>query len=599
MQLQLCDGVKQSWLDRQAAFLFMLALVFLYRPIMSAGFFDWAGITIFSQGLFVLLALSLILFRWETLRRTLLNTDWCTKICAGLFLVLGLMHWLAGGHYRPEYLGLSLFWCVIPMFGAVYRNDLERKLPTALGFFWLANVIVCIWTESTGNNMFGITGNWNWSAILMLISFPFALRCIPQYCKGRNIYLTLMWIVTLVLMVYLQSRAMMFSAVAAGAFWIFLKFRKARICLVAAALLLIVAGAVVTTRVYPEQTQGFLKNEIRTEIWKGTVDMIKDVPSGVGVVTFENTYIPYRTIEYFKHHHAALRDNHPHNEILYIAATLGIWTAAAFILWIIIALIKAVREYDTGTMSRKRVLFLLCFIAILCNSMLDITFHVWPIGILGLLFFGMFAFPGKRVTQEVSAGPANRIGKTVFYLTLLLALTNLIGTFCWEASHHAVRKMNTPEAKDYAQKAMLFAPEIPNLIYRSAMEMSMRDKDFSLELAERMEASPWKDYAHIHGLKAQLYAMKGENEKAAEEYKLDGANYPLQILPYWGLLMAYGRMGREDLFPPVIEELQRRIKARNLTPEQINAIHQNPEYDLHPERIGKKEIRRPIWEPPF
>ena len=109
----------------------------------------------------------------------------------------------------------------------------------------------------------------------------------------------------------------------------------------------------------------------------------------------------------------------------------------------------------------------------------------------------------------------------------------------------------------------------------------------------------WKDYAHIHGLKAQLYAMKGENEKAAEEYKLDGANYPLQILPYWGLLMAYGRMGREDLFPPVIEELQRRIKARNLTPEQINAIHQNPEYDLHPERIGKKEIRRPIWEPPF
>ncbi|MBE6405917.1 MAG: hypothetical protein E7040_07845 [Lentisphaerae bacterium] len=599
MQLQLCDGVKKSWLDRKAAFLFMIALVFLYRPIMSAGFIDWAGITIFSQGLFVLLALSLILFRWETLRQTLLNTDWCSKICAGLFLILGFMHWLAGGYYRPEHLGVSIFWCVIPMFGAVYRNDLERKLPTVLGFFWLANVIVCIWTETVRAGMHGITGNWNWSALLMLISFPFALRCVPQYCKGRNVYLALMWIVTLVLMVYLQSRAMVISAVAAGAFWCFLKFRKARIGLAAAALLLIVAGWFVATRVYPQRTQAFLKNEIRTEIWKGTVDMIKDVPSGVGVVTFENTYIPYRTIEYFKHPHAAPRDPHPHNELLYIAATLGIWTAAAFVLWIIMALIGAVREYDSGTMSRKRFLFLLGFIAILCNSMLDLTLQVWPVGILGLLFFGMFAFPGKRVVQCASAGPANLIGKTAFFLTILLALANLVGTFCWEASHNAIKRKNTPEAKDYAKTALLFAPEIPNLIYRSAMDMSRRDMDFALELAARMEESPWKDYAHIHGMKAQIYALKGEDEKAVGEYQLEGANYPLQILPYYGLLMAYGRMGREDLFPPVIQELQQRIKARNLTPEQVLAIHQNPEYDLHPERIGRKHTPRSSWKPPF
>ena len=188
MQLQLCDGVKKSWLDRNAALIFIAALVFLYRPIMSAGFMTWAGINIFSQGLFVLLALDFILLRWETFRGILINTGWTEKICAGVLLGMGFLHWLIGGYYRPEYLGLSIYWTVIPIFAIVYRNDLERKLPTALGFFWLVNVIVCICTETAGNEMFGITGNWNWSALLMLVTFPFAVRCVPPSLRWQEIY---------------------------------------------------------------------------------------------------------------------------------------------------------------------------------------------------------------------------------------------------------------------------------------------------------------------------------------------------------------------------------------------------------------------------
>ena len=62
--------------------------------------------------------------------------------------------------------------------------------------------------------------------------------------------------------------------------------------------------------------------------------------------------------------------------------------------------------------------------------------------------------------------------------------------------------------------------------------------------------------------------------------------------------MAYGRMGREDLFPPVLEELQRRIAERNLTPEQIKAIHKTPKYDLQPHKIGQPERKRPRWQLP-
>ena len=599
MQLQLCDGVKKSWIDRNAALIFIAALVFLYRPIMSAGFTTWAGITFFSQGLFVLLAMDLILLRWETFRGLLLNTSWTAKVCSGVLLAMGFLHWLIGGFYRPEHLGISIYWCIIPIFGAVYRNDLERKLPAALGFLWLANVIVCIWTETDRAEMHGITGNWNWSSILMLVTFPFALRCVPRNCKGRKIYLVLMTIITLVLMAFLQSRAVVLSAVAGAGFWAFLKYRKLRIPLATLLAVLIAAGGFAAFKVFPERTQAFLKSELRVELWKSTVRMIKDGPIGSGVVTFENTFIPYRTIEYFKHHHAALRDPHPHNELLYLAASLGVIAAVAFALWIIFMLVKAVQEYDKGFMSRKRVLFLLCFIMIFCNSMLDMTLQVWPVGILGLLFFGMFAFPGKRVNEESTDVPANRIGKFLFIFTAFLALANMIGTFCWDASHNAALRMNTPEAKQYAKKALIFAPEVPLQVYRSAMDMSSRDREFSMELVDHMMQTPWKDFVHIHGLKAQLLALKGEDEKAVQEYWLDAQCYPLQILPCFGILMAYGRMGREDLFFPIVVEFERRKRLRNLTREQVKAIYMRPEYDLHPERIGQKYEKRKKWHLPF
>lgn len=600
MRLQLCDGVKNSWLERSAALIFITALFFLYRPIMAAGFFRWAGITVFTEGLFVFLAMGAILFRWETLRSSLRNTNLLVKICLAVLLGFGLLHWAVGRYYHPEFLGLSLYWGILPLFGLVYRNDLERKLPAVLGAFWLCNVIVCIWVESATGEMFGLTGNWNWSAMLMLVTFPFALRCVPLDCKGRKLYLILMWVVTLVLMRYLQSRAMVLSAAVAGAFWVFLKYRKYRIPMAIAAVVLLIGAGFAAWKVFPERTQAFCDREIRIELWKGTVEMIKDCPLGVGAASFENSFISYRSEKYFKNPHCAIRDNHPHNEILFLASTLGVSAALAFVILIVAALVGAVKEYDAGMMSRKRLLFLLSFIAILCSSMLDLTLHVWPLGILGLLYFGMFAFPGKRVPEKVCDGPANRIGKTVFVLTLLMAAANLVGTFCWEASHECIRRMNIPQAKNYAKTAHVLAPHFPNLVYRTANEMLSRDQGYALELAESFQETPWADYAHIHGLKSLLYAQKGDYLMAIEESLLEAEIFPLQIRPIVDVYYNYARSGHLD--PEVSNRLSReyaaRIKKRNLTNEQVKAILQNPEYDMHPERIGKT-IDKPIpWDLP-
>lgn len=589
MRLQLCDGIKERWFEQRAALIFLTALLFLFRPIMAAGFMTWAGITIFTEGLFVLLAAGFILFRWETFLNLLKNTSWSVKICAGFLLASGVIHWLIGGYYRPEYLGLSLLWVTIPAFAAVYRNDLERKLPVFLGIFWLFNVIICCLSESLIGVMFGITGNWNWSATLMAVSLPFALRCVPLHCKGRKIYLAVICLITLFLLYYLQSRALVVSVAVTGAFWLFLKFRKFRIPMFAAAVISVAIAGFFAFRVFPEQTNNFLKREIRVEIWKGTLNMIKAYPAGAGVVTFENSFIPFRTEEYFKNKHCSIRDDHPHNEFLYLAATLGVGAAAAFAFWIFMTLWNVVREYDSGMMSRKRVLFLLCFLLIFCGGMLDLSFHVWPIGILGLLFFGMFAFPGERVPELLSEGPANRIGRTVFLFTVVLGIVNFVGTFCWEASHLAIGRMNIPAAKRYAKTALVLTPEIPNLVYRSANEMLSRDSEFSMELVERLQQSPWKDYAHIHGLKSMLYRQMKQYENAIQESLLDAQHFPLLVRPIMDVAVLYGDLGirEKEAYQRLNSELQSRIQKRNLTPAQLREIYRNPEYDMHPERIGE------------
>ena len=94
---------------------------------MAAGFFSWAGLTILTEGLYVLLAMNLLLFRWNDLCGTLRNTGKMIKLCCGVVLISGLLHWIVGGFYRPEYLGLSLAWGILPVFGAVFRDELKQR----------------------------------------------------------------------------------------------------------------------------------------------------------------------------------------------------------------------------------------------------------------------------------------------------------------------------------------------------------------------------------------------------------------------------------------------------------------------------------------
>ena len=601
MRLQVCDFINCFEKQQKAALIFLTALIFFHRPVMAAGFFSWAGITLFTEGLYIVFALGLLLLRWETLRQCLLRSSVPVKISFTVLFLSGFLHWIASGFYRLEYLGLALAWSVLPLMGAVYRKELEKQLPVFLCCFWILNVLVCFGNfiflskapgEFFSRTAFGLTGNWNWSAILLLISTPFSVLFFTAKTKYKKTVFVLTVGLSLFLLYMLQSRAAVLSLFAAGLFFFFLKYRKIRIFMTGSVLFLLVAGISGAFCLFPEQTERFLNGEIRLEIWKGVLDMLKDLPAGVGAVTFENSFIPYKTVEYFLNPHCAIRTTHPHNEALYLAAALGLPALGAAITWLTVSLCAAVKEYDSGKMNRTRFLFLLVFIALLVNGMFDITFHAWPTGVIAFLSAGLFAFPERNRSTELPERvnlPAFRIGTAVILFSILAAGINFAGTFFWEASHAAFVKRDDPSALSYAKKAKLLAPEFIDLIYRSATEISSRDRTFALELSERIQKSPWNDFAHIHGLNARIYALSGNDEKAIPEYLMDAQCYPLQILPYIGAGMSYGRLGRTDMVKIMDQKIRELVKFRKLTPSDVHAIMRNPGYDMHPERIPQKK----------
>ena len=89
-----------------------------------------------------------------------------------------------------------------------------------------------------------------------------------------------------------------------------------------------------------------------------------------------------------------------------------------------------------------------------------------------------------------------------------------------------------------------------------------------------------------------------QDDKAIPEYVMEAQCYPLHILPYFGIMMAYGRLGQVEMIPVVSKKIEDLKTFRKLSLEQISAIHKNPEYDMHPERIGKPQVKRGSWEIP-
>lgn len=574
-------------------FLFLTAVVFLHRPAMLGGYFSNA-VTIFPRWDLALLAGAFLLLQWERLFRVLKSLSALDKACVLILLVSALGHFFFSGYCSLESLGLNLVFLTVPLFACLNKTLFLRILPWFMSLFWVLTCLACLTQKLRGIAGVGITGNWNWNAMLLLITAPFVVllifRCLCRKGKLAAVLCSLP-VVALTLFLFLKNGSRAAGLGLASALFLLvclsLNPERRRIFLTAFGILIAAGAALLVTR-YSAKIDSFMAGEIRPAIWESTLRLIGDHPLGVGAESFEDQYIPYKTADYFLHKFASPRTIHPHNELLNIAALLGI---PALLAWCILTgkgMFRFLRRYRHASVELKILFF--CLIAMLVHAMLDLIFFSWPQDMLGFVFAGIFWAPRMLVCEpRVKFRCIPRIAGGIAVAGVVLSgLNNFRATWNFEQSLEASRRKDFTGAQKYALAGADLSRSFPEHLYRCAERALLFDRNYplALKLAERMEGTPYRNFSRIHMMKAMALAFLGRDEESAMEYERECRNYPYLILPRIGMMTCYGRLGKTERIPAIEKELAELMKLRGLSPADVRKIMQYPECDLNQHKLN-------------
>lgn len=560
---------------------FLLIALLLYRPAMLIGNYGNAT-SLFPRWELALLAGALILFQWKRLVPMLKSVSKWTLLALAALLLSALAHFFVNGYRTLESLGLNLAFLTIPLFAALNRKEMREKLPVFFALLWTLDILLTLGQHLAGKPLGGIPGNWNWNAALILVTTPFALLFPARKFKGnRKLLIPLLGLPVLLsaaLFCACGSRAAALGLLGAGYAALLMHWTGTkRKILLYLPLALLLAEAVHLSTAGSAFPETFLRNEIRPSIWESTLALIADHPLGVGAESFELRFAPYRTAEYFLHRHMAWRTIHPHNELLNIAACLGIPALLAWIFLTVKGAALFLRRWKFERTEEK--LFFLAFLALLIHGMLDLTFFAWPLDVFALLLTGYFWAPVMRCAEPNRK--FERIPQAIGALALCGIVLSAWINFRATADYHSARTANPGLAARRENRAAQLTTAFPEQLYQAIESALMRRSDpkHALVLAKHFENTPYRNISRIHGLKALALAMSGRDEEALKEYRLDSANFPYLTLPYIGQITCLGRLGRTTEIPAVEQKLYEIMKIRGLSRSDLMAIMKNPELD--------------------
>ena len=579
-------------------FLFLTAVVFLHRPAMLGGYFSNA-VTIFPRWDLALLAGAFLLLQWERLIRILKSVSRLDQLCILILLASALGHFFCNGYCSLESLGLNLVFLTVPLFACLNKTLFLRILPWFMTLLWILTCLACFTQNLRNIAGVGIPGNWNWNATFLLITAPFATALIFRILrrkKKRTAILCSLPVAAITLVLFLKSGSRAATLGLCLSLFLFaclsLTSQKRRILLLFCGLLF-AAGVVLLTTQYRTELDAFVAGEIRPAIWESTVRLIGDHPFGVGAESFEEQYVPYKTVDYFLHRHASARTIHPHNELLNIAALLGIPAMLAWCFLTFKGMFRFLRGYRHASVELKILFF--CLTAMLVHSMLDLILFSWPQDMLGFVFAGIFWAPRMLAGEpHVKFRCIPRIAGGIAAAGVLLSgLNNFRATWNFEESLEASRRKDPVRAQEHALAGAELSRSFPEYLYRCTERALLFDKNYplALKLAEQMDQTPYRNFSRIHMMKAMALAFLGRDEEAAAEYERECRNYPYLILPRIGRMTCYGRLGKTERIPEIEKELAELMKLRNLSPADIRTIMQHPECDLNQHKLREFPAR--------
>ena len=608
-------------------------------PSWSFHFFETGTIVLVTAGV-ALLFPQRVLSVYDHLPRGLL-------IAGGILLGIGVWHGLRhSGQYSAAETGELFLSVAVPFAVCVFASELKRLLPWCLTLFWLVDVVLGF-VQYYGLHwfLFGLPGNINWNAAFLVVTAPFAILTAWKWCPSEeNWSLNSFWRigsgllvagVTIWQIALTDSRGTLLGIAAAGALWVFLKLgHRARHLTLFAVLALAIVGSVWFA--FFASHDRLLENLSRDErvfLANTTMNMIAEQPEiGFGAPSFEQEYLAFRRPEFFSMRHSAARIDHPHNHLLYIAASFGILGLLCWLYLVLEPMFFAAKRIAGETLSRTDVipekttdrefrncglddearLSLLCLAGLLVHAQFDLVLFRWPTNLLAMIFLGILiheregapapfwrppAFLRRFRWQflkslERSQSPERRTGRllqpALFSLGLILLGVGLVSAFsnlaaesiAWHADNVALEGRH-----DDASRLYLMAASMPGsgltLKSRALNYASLHDTAHVSRYYAMFAASSTPDFGYVNDYFARACVIGGHPADAVPFLKRAMNLRPRSVLPLLMLMDVYERLGSQGAVDAVQERLDRLMAYRHLGPEDLETIFNNQELDLH------------------
>jgi O-antigen ligase len=605
-----------------AAFILLAALLvypgmLLCVPPWSVRFFETGTIVLVTAGT-ALLFPQRVLSAYDHLPRGLL-------IAAGILLGIGLWHGFRhAGQYSAAETGELFLMAAVPFCICAFSREIRRFLPWYLALFWLVDVILGF-IQYYGLHwfLFGLPQNINWNASLLAVTAPFVILTAWKWSPSRrNRSANSAWRIGSALLVIgitlwqislTDSRGTALGILSAGALYLFLKcsHRGRRLMLFSMLALALIGSLFFVFTPVQERIVEELSRDERVFLAQTTANMIAERPAlGFGAPSFEQEYLRFRRPEFFSMRHSAVRIDHPHNQLLYIAAGFGIPGLICWLYLLLNPMLFASRRFNS--LDRDMKLSLLCLAGLLVHAQFDLVLFRWPTNILAMLFLGLLLHEREGTPTpfwrppaflrrfrweflkkpERSRPPSRRTGRllrpALFAFGLVLLGTGIVSAFGNLAAESLARHAgNLAESgrHDDASRFYLMAASMPGsglpLKARALFHASRYDTGNIARYYTIFRASSTPDFGYVNDYFARACIIGGHPADAVPFLKRAMTLRPRSVLPLLILADIYDRMGSRGAADAVRERLEQLMAYRNLGPEDLETILDNQELDLH------------------
>ncbi len=522
--------------------------------------------------------------------------------CAGFLLLINLWHFLRDGTQRFEHLAFGLIWVGIPAAAWLFGRTLTRVLPTFMALTWGLNLIRCLGQWAHGLEVTGLPGNRNWHAAFLLAATPvawiFLQERLRHHRRLRLACLGAMAMTTGWLIIAAESRAawLTIALLVPLALWREHPARRRQL-LGALAVALLPLGIFLLVR--GNRLADAVAEDVRLPIWASTLRIIEKHPwIGVSHARFESALCDVKLPAYFLRANAAQRTDHPHQQMLYMAAAVGLPGLLAWgYLWLYPLFLFLRRRHPWPRLHRHVAWGLL---ALVMASCLDLALYELPTVAIAGLYLGALWTRIGRDHRPPASNPATDpvrldlpppVGRP--WLRRLAGL--LILGICLHESATAIRHSRwsvqatlhqdgnrMSAAVNAYRRAMAIRPH-PEDIYHCAWLIFRHfdDPAQALDCIRRLDDTPYPNFVYSHRLRSICLERMGRLPEALDHARIDTIHYPLSIQGLHRRLSLENKLGMTTAAAATAARLDWALRMKGLTPADLPAILRNPDFDLN------------------